>query len=159
MHTVPATAATPATATRTALSRRTAAPRSSTCREISQAHPSTTSAALTTTATALPSAMHGHSGSPDRGRLLMKLADRIGGLEEAVKSAARMAKLDEYRLREFPEQRSWLNEFFNAGPTDPVSQMKKEIGEDNYKIYRELLQIKQMTGSAQARLPFTYVFK
>lgn len=89
----------------------------------------------------------------------LKLADRIGGLEDAVRSAARMAKLDEYRLREFPEQKSWLNEFFNAGPIDPVSQMKKEIGEDNYKIYRELLQIKQMTGSAQARLPFTYVFK
>lgn len=34
--------------------------------------------ALTTTATALPSAMHGHSGSPDRGRLLIQCQDRPG---------------------------------------------------------------------------------
>lgn len=89
----------------------------------------------------------------------LRLADRIGGIDDAVKCAARMAKLDEYRLREYPEQRSWLNELFDSRPTDPISQMKKEIGEDNYRIYREFLQVKQMTGTPQARLPFVFGFK
>ncbi len=84
------------------------------------------------------------------------LADRIGGLQDAIECAARMAKLEDYRLKEYPEERSWLDELMNRKQADPVSQIKKEIGEDNYRIYEEMVEIKRMTGSAQARLPFTF---
>ena len=32
--------------------------------------------------------------------------------------------------------------------------MKAELGEDHFRIYQELLRIKRMTNTAQARLPF-----
>ena len=38
------------------------------------------------------------------------LVDRTGTLQDAVDCAARMAKLTNYRTREYPEQKSWLEE-------------------------------------------------
>lgn len=85
------------------------------------------------------------------------LIDRFGGLEAAVKCAARMAKLTEYRIREYPEPKNIFDQLF--GKTDPMSyteKMKAEIGEDNYKIYMEMKRIKEMTNTVQARLPFQF---
>jgi protease IV len=87
------------------------------------------------------------------------LVDKMGGLEDAINCAARMAKLKDYRLREYPEQQNWLNELLDRNKPDPVSHIKKEIGEENYRIYKEMVEIKQMTGSAQARLPFVFFLK
>ena len=37
-----------------------------------------------------------------------------------------------------------------------TEMLRKELGEDQYKIYNEMLRVKQMTNSAQARLPFEF---
>jgi len=37
-----------------------------------------------------------------------------------------------------------------------TEMLKKELGEDQYKIYNEMLRIKQITNSAQTRLPFEF---
>jgi protease IV len=47
-----------------------------------------------------------------------KLVDAMGGLTDAVELAARMAKLDNYRVVELPRQE------------DPLSQLMKELSED-----------------------------
>jgi protease-4 len=88
------------------------------------------------------------------------LIDRFGGLDDAIKSAAGMAKLKEYRVREFPETMNLLDRIL--GKKDPLNyqeKIKAEIGEDNYKIYSELKQVKEMTNTAQARLPFEFVIR
>jgi protease-4 len=88
------------------------------------------------------------------------LIDRFGGLDDAISSAARMAKLKEYRVREFPETMNLLERIL--GKKDPLNyqeQIKAEIGEDNYKMYNELKRVKEMTNSAQARLPFEFVIR
>jgi protease-4 len=85
------------------------------------------------------------------------LVDRFGGLDEAVKCAARLAKLEEYSLREFPQPKNIFEQFF--GKSDPMNyndKMKVELGEVNYKLYSEMKRVREMTNVPQARLPFTY---
>lgn len=82
------------------------------------------------------------------------LVDRFGGLDDAIRSAAAMAKLDNYKLRELPEAPNLVEQLF--GKKKPISyadRLKAELGEENYKIYLEIKKVKELTG-VQARLPF-----
>jgi protease IV len=85
------------------------------------------------------------------------LVDRIGSLNDAVICAARMAKLDTYRLREIPATESWLDDFLNRKSKDPDVMLKAKIGERNYQVYRELVELNQLCGKTQARLPFQFI--
>lgn len=87
------------------------------------------------------------------------LVDRFGGLQDAVDCAARMAKTNNYRLREYPENSSWLNKLLNKTSTDPSAKIKEQLGEENFLIFKEMVRVKQMCGSAQARLPFQIYLK
>jgi protease IV len=85
------------------------------------------------------------------------LIDRFGGIEDAVQCAARMAKLTDYRVREYPEPQNIFDRIF--GKTNPMSytnKMKEEMGEENYKIYLEIKKVKEMSNSVQTRLPFEF---
>ena len=84
------------------------------------------------------------------------LIDRFGGLQEAVDCAARLAKLSDYRLREFPEPQNIFDRIFGSSSDNYSAKMKTELGDENFKIYREILRIKQMTNATQARLPFEF---
>ena len=85
------------------------------------------------------------------------LIDRFGGIEDAVKSAASMAKLTDYQVKEFPEPRGLFEQIFGkSAPLSYNEQVKQEIGEDNYKLYLQLKKIKQMSNTIQARLPFEF---
>ena len=88
--------------------------------------------------------------------LRLGLVDKLGGLEDAIAAAARMAKLDKYRLREYPEVGNWMDELFEKKNVDPVVKMKQELGDENFKVYQELVRVKRMVGTTQARLPFTF---
>ncbi|HEY6505157.1 MAG TPA: signal peptide peptidase SppA, partial [Chitinophagaceae bacterium] len=85
------------------------------------------------------------------------LIDRFGGLDEAVSCAARMAKLTDYRLREYPAPENIFDQLFGKDePMNYSDRLKKEMGEENYKVYMELKRIKEMTNTVQARLPFQF---
>ena len=84
------------------------------------------------------------------------LVDRIGTLQDALNSAAKMAKLDDYGIREYPESVNWLDDLLGKKKVEPVTLLRKELGEENYNVYKELLRIRQMTQSAQARMPFEF---
>jgi len=86
------------------------------------------------------------------------LIDKLGGLQDAVDCAARMAKLKEYKLREYPEVKSIFDRLFGgADNTMKTQTMRNELGEEQYKVYKELIRVKQMTNSIQARLPFEFI--
>ncbi len=86
------------------------------------------------------------------------LIDRFGGLEDAVKCAAGLAKLKEYKLREFPEQENIFDKILGAStPMNQNDKIKKEIGEDNFKIFNEMLRIRKMSTGAQAKMPFEFL--
>lgn len=87
------------------------------------------------------------------------LIDRFGGLQDAVDCAARMAKTSDYRLREFPEPQTIFDRLFGSSSDNYSSKMKEDLGDDNFRIFQELLRIKQITNTTQARLPFEFFIR
>ncbi|MGZ3949676.1 MAG: signal peptide peptidase SppA, partial [Flavisolibacter sp.] len=84
------------------------------------------------------------------------LVDRIGSLQDAINCAARMAKVDKYGLREYPESKSWLENLLHKEKAEPAAMIREQLSEEQYKIYTEVVRLKQMTSSTQARLPFQF---
>jgi len=86
------------------------------------------------------------------------LIDDFGGLDLAVKTAAKLAKLDKYRVTELPEQKDpftmLIEEFSNEGYSRFI---KSELG-DNYVYLNYIRAISQMKG-VQARLPFEFTIE
>ncbi|HWV69386.1 signal peptide peptidase SppA [Chitinophaga sp.] len=86
------------------------------------------------------------------------LVDRIGGINEALACAAKLAKLSEYRLREFPEAKNPLSKLAKTfGGNVRMQMVKKELGA-NYEIYQQVKDVEQLHGDIQARMPFKYNF-
>ncbi len=88
------------------------------------------------------------------------LIDRFGGIEDAIVAAAAKAGLTDYSVREYPEPQSIFEKIF--GKDDPMSytdKIKKEIGEDNFKIYQEIKRVREMSNSVQTRLPFEFYIR
>jgi len=87
------------------------------------------------------------------------LVDRLGGLNEAIASAAKMAKVSSYRLREYPEVKEPLERLMSSlGDKTGASMVKKELGE-HYAIYQQVKRLKEMSGEVQARLPFDLIIR
>ena len=87
------------------------------------------------------------------------LVDKIGGLDEAIACAARMAKISDYRLREYPDKRSFLDMILGSKEQAPQAAIRRELGEDGYRIYQSIKKTKSMSGEAQARMPFELVIE
>jgi protease-4 len=87
--------------------------------------------------------------------LELGLVDRLGGLEDAIACAARMAKTSDYRLREYPEPHNVLEMIFGSVEKDAThAAMQKELGEDGMKTYQTIKRVKAMVGVTQTRIPF-----
>jgi protease-4 len=91
--------------------------------------------------------------------LRIGLVDKLGNLKDAINSAARMAKLTDYGLKEYPESESWINNLLKKKKEEPAAMIREELGDENYKLFEQMKKIKAMTGSAQARLPFEIILK
>jgi protease-4 len=88
--------------------------------------------------------------------LQVGLVDRIGTMQDAVECAARMAKLNEYGVREYPEKKNLFEQIMSSYKRSIKTKMiTEEIGEEQARVLKELKQVKQMIGVPQARLPFT----
>jgi len=81
------------------------------------------------------------------------LADRLGSFGDAVKAAAKKAKLSDYKVVEYPEKIDPLKEFLGSAK-DNVSAYyaKKEFGE-NYVLYKQVQKAVTNTG-IQARMDY-----
>jgi protease-4 len=86
------------------------------------------------------------------------LADKLGGLQDAINCAARMSKLKDFKIKEYPEPLSWLETIFGGYKKNMQAKaVKEELGEQGANIYQSVKKVKQMVGSAQARLPFELI--
>ena len=85
------------------------------------------------------------------------LIDHYGGLQDAVNCAARLAKISDYRLRELPAPQNIFDRLLGSSSDNYSSKMREELGNENFKIYNELLRIKEMTNATQTRLPFQFL--
>ncbi|WP_316800716.1 signal peptide peptidase SppA [Pedobacter frigidisoli] len=86
------------------------------------------------------------------------LADRIGSFNDAIKSAAKKAKLKEYKIVEYPDVVDPLKSFMDEG-TDRIKTFytKQELG-DNYILYQQMKKVMASSG-IQARMPFEAIIK
>jgi protease-4 len=83
------------------------------------------------------------------------LVDRLGTLQDAIDCAARMAKTNDYRLKEYPEPKSFLDQLLGGyKKTMSVKAMKDQLGEDGYKTWNTIKRVKALVGVSQAKLPF-----
>jgi protease-4 len=85
------------------------------------------------------------------------LVDRLGNINDAIKSAAKMAKIKNYKLVAYPEQKTFLSKFgSNMSVEMKTHYMKSELG-DNYKYYEQIKAVTQMMRTPQMRLPYEIV--
>lgn len=92
--------------------------------------------------------------------LKIGLVDEIGGMNAAIKHAASLAKIDNYKTQNYPEYDKKFADLWASLPLANAKQnmIKEEIGVENYEI---LQQIKRMTAhqGLQALLPFEIIIK
>jgi protease-4 len=82
------------------------------------------------------------------------LVDRLGNINDAIQSAAKMAKIKNYNMVSYPEQKSIFNKFgqgFSAQMKTKV--LKSELG-DNFKYYEQIKGVTQLMRTPQARMPY-----
>lgn len=84
------------------------------------------------------------------------LIDKIGTLQDAVKHAAKLAKIEnDYRLREYPEKKNFFEQIMgNYKRSIKTSLIKDEIGVEQWQLMQQFKQVKQMVGEPQARVPY-----
>ena len=91
--------------------------------------------------------------------LPIKLVDKIGSLDDAVKKAAELAKLSEYHKKGYPEPAPWYEQFMNMDEkrgTYLDGELRELLGE----FYEPMLNARrdQQRNRLQARLPYLLNF-
>jgi protease-4 len=91
--------------------------------------------------------------------LKIGLVDRLGNIDDAVRSAAKKAKLKDYRLVAYPEQKSVFNKLGQSlGVEMKTRMLKSELGE-NYGVYQQIKNVTQMMRTPLARMEYDVVVK
>ena len=82
------------------------------------------------------------------------LVDELGSLEDAIRVAADMVEITEYRIRNYPDYEKEFKDLFK-GPFARAreNQIREELGEVNYEAYQKIREIGNLRG-IQTRLPY-----
>lgn len=87
--------------------------------------------------------------------LKIGLVDRLGTINDAITCAAKKAKVKDYQLVTYPEQKSIFNKVGqNFSVQMRACAIKSEFGE-NYRYYEAVKGVTQMMRTPQARLPYS----
>lgn len=83
------------------------------------------------------------------------LVDKIGGLDDAIKEAASLAKTKSYSTQNFPEFEEDINDIFKNLPfaKSKESFIKEELGEETYRLMEQIKKV-QVRKGIQAMMPF-----
>jgi protease-4 len=83
----------------------------------------------------------------------MGLVDRLGGIDDAVNCAARMANVADVKIVSFPKQKDPFQQLLKNLGGVRASMVKEELGE-HYQLYQTIKELKKLTGEIQAKLPY-----
>jgi len=88
------------------------------------------------------------------------LVDELGGLNDAIAYAAKLVKLEKYKTTLYPRYKKDFKDAFSSNPFMKSKEelFIKEMGEENFKLYKTLQSFQNMKGP-QARLPFVFEIK
>ena len=84
------------------------------------------------------------------------LVDKLGNLDDAIKLAAELAEIKDYRTTDYPRYTKDFKDAFKPFSISTKAKenlLKEELGLENYNIYKSIKQFSELKG-AQARLPF-----
>jgi protease-4 len=87
--------------------------------------------------------------------LSIHLIDKIGSLDDAVKKAAELAKLEEYHTSNYPDKTDWTDRLFNDD-NNKGSYLDSELRAVLGDLYLPIMELRmdQQRNHLQARLPF-----
>ncbi|CAM1342386.1 signal peptide peptidase SppA [Tenacibaculum aestuarii] len=89
------------------------------------------------------------------------LVDQLGSLEDAIKVAAELAEVENYRVRNYPHYKTDLKDALQMNPFMKASKeeiLKETMGDENYQLYNNIHKMKNLEG-IQARIPFIFQIK
>lgn len=92
--------------------------------------------------------------------LNIKLVDQLGGIDDAVKKAAELAKLKEYYTSDYPATASWIDNLLNSMSSSGTyldAQLRQTLGE-LYQPFTVLRSINKREA-IQARIPYAISIK
>ncbi|CAM3619794.1 signal peptide peptidase SppA [Flavobacterium chungbukense] len=83
------------------------------------------------------------------------LVDKIGGLNDAIAEAARIAKIKTYSTQNYPEYEKTFNDLISGLPFAKSKEafLKEEIGEENYLLIEQVKKFQKQKG-VQAIMPY-----
>jgi protease-4 len=81
------------------------------------------------------------------------LIDEFGGLKAAVEAAAELAKLENYKIKELPEMKDFMEELLVELKGDAKTSILKESLGSSYRYYNGLNKVLNTQG-IQARIPY-----
>ncbi len=93
------------------------------------------------------------------------LVDKMGGLDQAIKHAASLAKIKEYKTEDYPEYNKTVQDMLRGLTGGSVSMfqsrealIKEQIGDEGYQVIEQIRRAKQQRG-VQALMPFELVIQ
>lgn len=89
------------------------------------------------------------------------LVDKLGSLEDAVKIAAELAEVDDYRIRNYPSYKKDFKDIFKINPFIKAQKeeiLREALGDETYRMYNNINEMKKMKG-IQARMPYILEIK
>lgn len=92
--------------------------------------------------------------------LNIKLVDQLGGIDDAVKKAAELAKLKDYYTSDYPAAASWMDNLLNSMSSSGTyldEQLRQTLG-DFYQPFTMLRSIDKREA-IQARIPYAISIK
>lgn len=92
--------------------------------------------------------------------LNIKLVDQLGGIDDAVKKAAQLAKLKDYYTSDYPAAASWIDNLLNSMTSSGTyldAQLRQTLGE-LYQPFTVLRSIDKREA-IQARIPYAISIK
>lgn len=87
--------------------------------------------------------------------LKIGLVDKIGGMDDALKEAAKLANIKEFKTADFPSYEKKFGDLFGGMPfmKSKESFIKEEVGEENYQMIEQIRRMSAQKGM-QALLPY-----
>lgn len=86
------------------------------------------------------------------------LVDAIGGIDDAIAEAAKLAELENYSLRSFPKKIDFLESLFLNQKEELTTRALKEYLGSDYQLFKTLKEIKEQ-DFMQARIPYDFDIK
>lgn len=93
--------------------------------------------------------------------LNIKLVDQLGGIDDAVKKAAELAKLKDYYTSDYPAAASWMDNLLNSMSSSSGTYLDEQLRQTLGDFYQPFTMLRSIDKreAIQARIPYAISIK